>query len=127
MKWKKWLSATLCTVTILSMVSPVRVSAEENKYWPDGPQVGSEAAIVMEAKTGAILYEKNVHEKLYPASITKILTSLIAIENNSLSETVTFSKDSVYKIEGTHIARDVGEQMTLEETLYAVLLGSANE
>ena len=127
MKWKKWLSATLCTVTILSVASPVRVSAEENKYWPDGPQVGSEAAIVMEAKTGAILYEKNVHEKLYPASITKILTSLIAIENNSLSETVTFSKDSVYKIEGTHIARDVGEQMTLEETLYAVLLGSANE
>lgn len=127
MNWKKWLSAALCTVTLLSTMSPMNVSAEDKKYWPDGPQVGSEAAIVMEAKTGAILYEKNIHEKLYPASITKILTALLAIENNSLSETVTFSKDSVYKIEGTHIARDVGEQMTLEETLYAVLLASANE
>lgn len=127
MGWKKWLSAVLCTATLVTVIAPISVRAEDKKYWPDGPAVGSEAAIVMEAKTGAILYEKNIHEKLYPASITKILTSLIAIENNSLSETVTFSKDSVYKIEGTHIARDVGEQMTLEETLYAVLLGSANE
>ena len=127
MKWKKRLSAVLCTVTLFAGFAPINVKAEEAKFWPVGPEVGSVSAIVMEANTGAILYEKNVHEKLYPASITKILTGLIAIENNSLSETVTFSKDAVYKIEGTHIARDVDEKMTLEETLYAVLLGSANE
>ena len=127
MKWKKRFSAVLCTVILFAGFAPINVKAEEAKFWPVGPEVGSVSAIVMEANTGAILYEKNVHEKLYPASITKILTGLIAIENNSLSETVTFSKDAVYKIEGTHIARDVDEKMTLEETLYAVLLGSANE
>ena len=127
MNWKKRLSVVLCTATLFTGFAPMSAKAEESKYWPEGPEVGSVSAIVMEANTGAILYEKNVHEKLYPASITKILTGLIAIENNSLSETVTFSKDAVYKIEGTHIARDVDEKMTLEETLYAVLLGSANE
>ena len=127
MNWKKRLSVVLCTATLFTGFTPMSAKAEESKYWPEGPEVGSVSAIVMEANTGAILYEKNVHEKLYPASITKILTGLIAIENNSLSETVTFSKDAVYKIEGTHIARDVDEKMTLEETLYAVLLGSANE
>ena len=127
MKWKKKLSVILCGLTLFTWLTPTSVKAEELKYWPDGPEVGSVSAIVMEANTGAILYEKNIHEQLYPASITKILTSLIAIENNSLSETVTFSHDAVYKIEGTHIARDVDEKMTLEETLYAVLLGSANE
>lgn len=127
MSWKKKMATVLCVATIFSVLAPVGAKAEEVKFWPDGPEVGSVSAIVMEANTGAILYEKNIHQQLYPASITKILTSLIAIENNSLSEIVTFSHDAVYKIEGTHIARDVDEQMTLEETLYAVLLGSANE
>ncbi len=97
-------------------------------YWPtfDG-ELHCASAVVMELSSGTILYEHNMHEELYPASITKIMTVLLALENCELSEIVTFSKDAVYKIEGTHIARDVGEQMTLEDTLYAVLLGSANE
>lgn len=110
--------------TVASTASDV-VSADA--YWPVGPEVQSESAIVMEVSTGTILYEKNIHEVLYPASITKIMTTLLAIENNKLSETVTFSKEAVYSIDGTHIARDVGEQMSLEDTLYAVMLGSANE
>lgn len=97
-------------------------------YWPtyDG-ELHSASAVVMELSSGTILYEHNMHDRHYPASITKMLTVLLALENCELSEIVTFSKDAVYKIEGTHIARDVGEEMTLEDTLYAVLLGSANE
>ena len=50
------------------------VQSNEIENWPDGPLIGAEAAIVVEANTGVILYSKNIHEKLYPASTTKILT-----------------------------------------------------
>lgn len=129
---KKKIVAGLTAVVM--MVSSIVTSStsyaagtEDNYYWPQGPTVESSAAIVMEANTGAILYEKNIHDKHYPASITKILTTLLAVENCDLEETVTFSSDAVYKTEGTSIARDVDEQMSLKDTLYAVMLGSANE
>lgn len=95
--------------------------------WPSGISVGSESAIVMEATTGTILYEKNIHTKRYPASITKIMTTMLALEHCELDEIVTYSEDAVYKTEGSGIYRNVGEQMTLEDTLYAVMLESANE
>lgn len=95
--------------------------------WPDGISVGSQSAIVMEASTGTILYEKNAHEQHYPASITKIMTTMLALEHCNLDEIVTYSYDAVHKTEGSGIYRDVGEEMTLEDTLYAVMLESANE
>lgn len=97
--------------------------------WPSGPSIDSESAIVMEVNTGTVLYEKNADEIHYPASITKIMTTLLAIENCSLDETVTFSATAVYENEGdsSHISRDLGEEMTLEQCLYAVMLASANE
>ena len=54
--------------------------------WPHGPEITAQAAIVMEANTGTILYAKNIHEELYPASTTKIMTCLLAVENASLSD-----------------------------------------
>lgn len=124
---KKRLKAALLAMTILVLSLNKSAVAAGEYYWPTGVQVTAPAAIVMEATTGTILYEKNIHEQYYPASITKILTTLIALENCELSEIVTFSRDAVYKTEGTSISRDVGEQMTLEDTLHAVMLGSANE
>ena len=105
----------------------VRADNKNNQYWPEGPQIVSSSGIVMEAQTGTILYEKNIHDVHYPASITKILTTLLAIENCDMDEIVTFSHDSVYNTGGSGIARDVGEQMTMEQCLYAVMLASANE
>ena len=118
--------AAICILAILP-VGSMQVRAEG--YWPTGPEVQAEAAVVMEASTGTVLYEKNPHEQLYPASITKIMTTLLAIENCKLDEQVTFSYDSVHKIErdSTHISRDVGEIMTMEQCLYGVMLGSAND
>ena len=49
--------------------------------WPQGPAIGAEGAILMEADTGTILYAKNIHEHLYPASITKLMNGLLAYEN----------------------------------------------
>lgn len=98
-------------------------------YWPTGIEVASKSAIVIDVKTGTILYEKNIDEQLYPASITKILTGLVAVENSNLDEIVTFSEDAVLKNEGdaSNISRDIGEKMTMEQCLYGMMLESANE
>lgn len=89
----------------------------------------SESAVLIDASSGLVLYEKNAHKELYPASITKIMTTLIALENCSLNEIVTFSHNAVFSIESgsTHIARKEGEKLTMEQCLYAVMLASANE
>lgn len=127
MRKQKRLSGILAGIICLFPLSSIPVNAQA--YWPNGPEVQAESAVVMEASTGTILYEKNPHEELYPASITKIMTTLLAVENCSLDEEVTFSYESVHNIdrESTHISRDVGEVMTMEQCLYAVMLGSANE
>lgn len=88
-----------------------------------------ESAILMDASTGEILYEKNMNEQLYPASITKLMTVLLAFEYGNLDDTVVFSESAIFGIErnSSHIALDVGEELTLEQCLYAILLQSANE
>ncbi|MCI1654030.1 MAG: D-alanyl-D-alanine carboxypeptidase [Lachnospiraceae bacterium] len=100
--------------------------------WPaagvDASKLYAKSAVVMDLNTGTFLYSKNRNTRRYPASITKILTAYVAVTNcKSLKETVQFSKDSVYKTEGSGIARDVGETLTLEQCLYAMMLESANE
>lgn len=129
MRWNyKNKCSKIIILTILVMILDNSVVYAKEK-WPSGPEISTLSAIVMEVNTGTILYEKNIHEKHYPASITKILTTLLAIENCDLDEIVTFSKDAVYKNEGdtSHISRDVGEKMTMEDCLYGVMLASANE
>ncbi len=127
MRRQKLISGILAGIVCLLSFGNLTVQAEE--YWPSGPEVQAVSAVVMEASTGTVLYEKNPHEQMHPASITKIMTTLLALENCELTEEVTFSHDSVYNIErdSTHISRDVGEIMTMEQCLYAVMLGSANE
>ncbi len=102
---------------------------ESQVVWPKAPNVEASSAIVMEVSTGTILYEKNIYEKHYPASITKILTGLIAIENSSLDDMVTFSYNSVHDLEygSTHIGMREGEKITMNSCLHALLLASANE
>lgn len=93
------------------------------------PTVTAESAILIDATTGEILFEKNSKEKMYPASITKLMTLLLAYENGTMTDTLTFSHDAVYSIEkgSSHIAMQEGEQITLEQALYGILLRSANE
>ena len=93
------------------------------------PAVVAESAILMDVDTGVILYEKNIHEKLYPASITKLLTCLVAFENSEVTDIVTFSHEAVFGIErgSSHIGIDEGEQLTMKDCYYAALLDSANE
>ena len=97
--------------------------------WPEGPVVTAESAILIEADTGAVLYAKNIHKAQYPASTTKILTTLIAAEQCSLDEKVNFSYEAVHGIPvgSNHIAMNEGDTLTMEQCLQAILIRSANE
>lgn len=118
----------LCLILgVLCFVQANPTTVYATEYWPEGPQVESPSVILMEMSTGTILYEKDSMTQNYPASITKILTTLVALENCDLNEVVTFSDAAIDNTEGSGIARDYGEQMTMEQCLYAVMLSSANE
>ena len=108
-----------------------KIPTESNSWegWPKGPGTYGEAAIVMEADTGTILYAKDIDSKQYPASITKVLTALIAFENGDFSDQVTFSHDCVSFLQpgDSSVGLKEGNVITLEQTLYATLLASANE
>lgn len=105
------------------------VQTNQIEGWPKGPVIGAAGAVVMDADSGAILYGKNVDKRLYPASITKVLTALLAYENLRPSDKITFSENAVFGIEAgsSNIGMDVGETITMEEALYGLLIASANE
>ena len=91
--------------------------------------VYSEAAILIEQETGKILYKKNIDNKMYPASTTKILTAIIAIENCDMFEKVVASKEAIRSVKTgySNAAIQVGESFTVEELLKVLMVHSANE
>lgn len=106
------------------------VESNQIDGWPQGPAVSARSAILIEANTGTILYAKNIHEQLYPASTTKILTAWIARQKSSLDEMVEYSSEAVNSInwrEDSNIGIKVGEAITMEQSLYGLLVGSGNE
>lgn len=126
----------IISVILGSLIFNLPVKAEETTedlaaeaLGPAPPEISAESAVVMDASTGQVVYEKNAYARQYPASITKILTCYLAIKNCLMTETITMSDDAVWGIprDSSHIALDVGEQISMEDALYAVLLVSANE
>lgn len=110
-----------------SLEIPADTNSLEN--WPEGPAVYAQSAIVMDMGSGAVLYAKKPDERHYPASITKLLTTLVTLENGTLADRVTFSQDSVDILnwDDASIGMRPGEEISMEDALYAVLLASANE
>lgn len=99
-----------------------------SKGWPVAPETRSGSVYMIEANTGAVLYEKDIDTKRYPASTTKILTALVALENCSLTETVKFSKNAVTLEDGASSIDAVeGEEMSMKDCLYGLLLPSGND
>lgn len=139
MKIKRIIAAMLTCLLFISGIGTATIAFPETENhvqaastWPSGPnkkKLSSQSAIVMELSTGTILYEKNIHKKRYPASITKIMTSLLTAENTSLSETITVSQKAAYGIErgSSTVFSDPGEKLTVEQCLYGIMLESANE
>ena len=113
----------------LDAVYAMPVQSNEWEGWPQAPGTYGEAAIVMEVESGAILYAKNIDDHHFPASITKLLTALVAFENGKFQDPVVFSHDSLAFLEpgDAYIGMKEGNQITLEQALYATLLASANE
>ena len=97
--------------------------------WPAGVSISADGGILIDADSGAILYEKNANEAYFPASITKILTALVILENCDLDETVTFSSFAVNSLEpdASILGARAGDQLSVRDCLYALLLQSANE
>jgi len=91
---------------------------------PDG--ISAQAAILIEADTGDIIFEKNSRQKLPMASTTKIMTALVALEEGDLTKTVSVA-EAACGVEGSSIYLTAGEELTLEDLLYALLLESAND
>lgn len=115
------------TLLLSLLVAPMQALASTD--WPADISIDSDAGIVMDANTGVVLYGKNIHETYSPASITKVLTSLIVLEHCSLDETVTFSESAVYNVESNSSSAgyDTGDTASVKDCLYALLLKSANE
>lgn len=113
----------------LDTVYAMEVQSNGIKGWPQGPGTYGEAAIVMDVGSGAILYAKNIDDHHYPASITKVLTALVALENGNFADPVIFSHDCVAFMQpgDSSVGLKEGNQITLEQALYATLLASANE
>ena len=107
----------------------MEIQSNQTENWPAGPVVGAESAILIEAETGTILYAKNIHQHQYPASTTKILTTLIAAERCSMDEIVPITQEAVSDTprDSNHIALDAGEALTMEQCISAILIRSANE
>lgn len=93
------------------------------------PEIVAEAGIVIDMTTGYTLYEKNIQQQHYPASITKIMTAILSLENLKMEDVITFSHDAVYTIEpGSSSAyAEEGEQLTVEQCLYGLMLISGND
>ena len=104
---------------------------ESNKVenWPQGPLTYAHSAIVMEINSGAVLYSKNSDAVMYPASITKLLTLLVALNYSELTDPVEFTEASMAMVrwDYAHIAMREGEVISMEDALFALMLASANE
>ena len=107
--------------------SDTTTSTSDNKI--QNLSIYSDAAILMDSKTGKILYEKNSNEKKYPASTTKILTAIIAIENCNLSDTISASYNAIMSIPSGYSIAEIKENevLTVEQLLNVFLIHSANE
>lgn len=107
----------------------LKYEQSEQKVLDNIPTIGCKAAYVAEPTTGKILYEKNAHKKMYPASTTKILTALVVMEKCQLTDIAVVSKNAIELVpEGySNAGLQAGEKISISDLLYALLIPSANE
>lgn len=117
----------VCLLLLLSLniVFSSFVNADEESL----PDISSPSALLMDYSSGKILYEKNINEKRYPASLTKIMTAIIVLENCELSDIATVSYDAVMSLSSGYVTANlqVGEELTVEQLLYVLMVGSSND
>ena len=106
-----------------------KYNKDEQKDLSNNISIGCKAVYIAEPTTGKIIYEKNAHQKMFPASTTKILTALMAMEKCKMTDTAVVSQHAIDMVpEGySNASLQVGEEHTIKDLLYALLLPSANE
>ena len=142
MKIKKLLAGFLAAGISLSLMTVSPVSAAEETAaassgittnsiagWPQGPEITSTAAVIMEDSTNTVLYAKNADQQLYPGGTVKVMTTLLALENTQLTDQVTMTATGVSGVTdgGANISAQLDEVFTIEQCLYAMMLSSAND
>lgn len=131
MKMKKKLIIRLIIFTLLvsfesSFANTVYEDTNKIKSPAEVPVVSAKNAILIEQDTGKVLYEKNSRVKAYPASVTKVLTALLAVESGRLDEQMSVPGSAV-GAEGSSIYLEAGEKMTLRDLTYGLMLRSGND
>ena len=118
--------AALFLMVMLVLFLPLGASAA---YATEVPATASQTSVVMDVSTGQVLVEKEMNQQMYPASITKIMTVLLALENADPATVHTMSYEATHSIDpgSTHIALTEGEQITLKDLIYATMVASAND
>lgn len=125
MKFVKKLCVYLFILLSLNFVLIPKVNADEE----NSPNISSPSAILMDLKNGKILYEKEIDKKMYPASLTKVMTAVIVLENCDLNDVATVSYDAVMSLSSGYVTANlqIGEELTVEQLLYVLMVGSAND
>lgn len=102
---------------------------DEQKTPADAPTIGCKAAFVTDPVSGKVFYEKNAHDKMFPASTTKLLTALVVLENCTLEETATVSQRAVSLVPDGYVRANLqpGERLSVHTLLQALLIPSAND
>lgn len=97
--------------------------------WPAADDVFSDAAVLIDADTGTVLFDKSKDVPMYPASVTKLMTILLALENGNLEDQVVMTETGTAYCENgsSNLYTQVGEVFTLEQLLYGTMLKSAND
>ena len=123
-KFLKKLYVLILIVILSSMFLPLFSYAEETT-----PEIYCPSALLMDYRTGKILYEKNIDEKRYPASLTKIMTAIIILEDCKLDEVCEVSYNAVMSISMGYVTANlqIGEELTVEQLLYVLMVGSSND
>ncbi len=120
---KKFVSLILCSLFVFS-TCPVKADAP-------ALSISAKSALLMEASTGRILFEQNIHEAMPPASVTKIMTMLLimeAIENGQITfDTVVTASENAKRMGGSTIYLDTGEQMTVYDLMKGIAVASGND
>ena len=119
----------LCPAAVLAAADPAVVTTNATAGWPQAEDINSTTGVLIEASTGTVLFNKSMDRQMYPASITKVLTTFVVLENGNMSDPVTMTQTGVnYAVGGSaNQGTRVGEVFTLEQLVYGTMLASAND
>ena len=114
---------------VFAAADPSVVTTNATAGWPQAEDINSTTGVLIEASTGTVLFNKSMDQQMYPASITKVLTTLVVLENGNMSDPVTMTQTGVnYAVGGSaNQGTRVGEVFTLEQLVYGTMLASAND